>query len=45
MEIDRGSAKCALYADLLNLISDSIYQKIGYMAVYDGIQVNIVLTS
>ena len=33
----RGFTKCVLYTDLLNPTSNSIYQKIGYMAICDSL--------
>ena len=35
--LDNGFTKCVLYTDLLNLTSNSIYQKIGYTAVCDSL--------
>lgn len=35
--LEKGFAKCALYTDLSNPTSNSIYQKIGYSAVCDSL--------
>lgn len=35
--LDRGYGRCALYTDLMNPTSNSIYQKIGYQAVCDSL--------
>ncbi len=35
--LDKGFTKCVLYTDLLNPISNSIYQKIGYNAICDSL--------
>ncbi|MCL2387415.1 MAG: GNAT family N-acetyltransferase [Defluviitaleaceae bacterium] len=40
--LDQGFAKCALYTDLANPTSNSIYQKIGYTAICDSIMLNFV---
>lgn len=37
MALDKGFKRCVLYTDLLNSISNSIYQKIGYKAVCDSL--------
>lgn len=37
MALDKGFTKCVLYTDLLNPISNSIYQKIGYQAICDSL--------
>jgi len=37
MALDKGFSKCVLYTDLLNPISNSIYQKIGYKPVCDSL--------
>ena len=39
--LDRGFTKCALYTDLANPVSNSIYQKIGYVPVCDSLQIAI----
>lgn len=35
--LDKGFTKCVLYTDLLNLTSNNIYQKIGYVPVCDSL--------
>ena len=35
--LDKGFTKCVLYTDLLNPISNSIYQKIGYVPICDSL--------
>lgn len=35
--LDKGYSKCVLYTDLLNPISNSIYQKIGYVPICDSL--------
>ena len=35
--LDQGFTKCILYTDLLNPISNSIYQKIGYQKICDSL--------
>lgn len=37
--LDKGFSKCVLYTDLSNPISNSIYQKIGYVPVCDSLMV------
>jgi predicted GNAT family acetyltransferase len=37
--LDKGFARCALYTDLANPVSNSIYQKIGYMPVCDSLEI------
>jgi len=37
--LDRGFAKCVLYTDLANPISNSIYMKIGYKPICDSIEI------
>ncbi|MCL2181701.1 MAG: hypothetical protein FWB83_11320 [Treponema sp.] len=37
--IEQGYAKCALYTDLANPVSNSIYRKIGYMPVCDVVEI------
>ena len=37
--LKRGFSKCALYTDLTNPISNSIYQKIGYCKVCDSMEI------
>jgi predicted GNAT family acetyltransferase len=37
--LSRGFAKCALYTDLSNPTSNSIYQKIGYRPVCDSLEI------
>ena len=39
LALDKGFAKCVLYTDLVNPTSNSIYQKIGYMAICDSLQI------
>ena len=41
--LDRGYSKCALYTDLANPVSNSIYQKIGYTPICDSLQIAFVL--
>jgi predicted GNAT family acetyltransferase len=38
LALDKGFTKCVLYTDLANPISNSIYQKIGYMPICDSLQ-------
>ncbi|HEY8443439.1 MAG TPA: GNAT family N-acetyltransferase [Clostridia bacterium] len=40
MALDNGYSKCALYTDLANPTSNSIYQKIGYKPVCDSLMLN-----
>jgi len=35
--LEKGFTKCVLYTDLANPISNSIYQKIGYVPVCDSL--------
>ena len=37
--LDRGFAKCVLYTDLANPVSNSIYMKIGYEPICDSIEI------
>jgi hypothetical protein len=37
--LERGFTKCALYTDLANPTSNSIYQKIGYKPVCDSLEI------
>ena len=37
--LERGFAKCVLYTDLANLISNGIYQRIGYKPVCDSLDI------
>jgi len=37
--LEAGYRKCALYTDLANPISNSIYQKIGYTPICDSLQI------
>lgn len=37
-----GYSKCALYTDLANPVSNSIYQKIGYTPICDSLQIAFV---
>ena len=37
--LDRGFTRCALYTDLTNPTSNSIYQKIGYIPVCDSLEI------
>ncbi|MDR0455080.1 MAG: GNAT family N-acetyltransferase [Treponema sp.] len=39
--LERGFAKCVLYTDLANPISNSIYQKIGYTPICDSLMIKI----
>ena len=41
LTLDRGFKKCALYTDLANPISNSIYQKIGYRPVCDSVDLRL----
>ena len=36
LQLDRGKRFCALYTDLANPVSNSIYQKIGYSPLCDS---------
>lgn len=38
LALDKGFTKCVLYTDLANPISNSIYQKIGYIPICDSLQ-------
>jgi len=38
LALDRGYTRCVLYTDLANPTSNSIYQKIGYQAICDSLQ-------
>jgi RimJ/RimL family protein N-acetyltransferase len=40
--LERGFTKCALYTDLANSTSNSIYQKIGYHPVCDSVMLKFV---
>jgi len=40
--LDRGFRKCALYTDLANPTSNSIYQKIGYRPIGDSVNLKFV---
>ncbi|MCL2048869.1 MAG: GNAT family N-acetyltransferase [Defluviitaleaceae bacterium] len=42
LALDKGYTKCVLYTDLENAVSNSIYQKIGYVCVCDSLQVRFV---
>lgn len=37
--LERGYRSCALYTDLANPVSNSIYQKIGYKPICDSVQI------
>jgi len=37
--LERGFTKCALYTDLANPVSNSIYQKIGYRPICDSVEI------
>jgi predicted GNAT family acetyltransferase len=40
--LERGFTKCVLYTDLANPISNSIYQKIGYVPISDSSDIKFV---
>ena len=40
--LERGYSKCALYTDLANPISNSIYQKIGYKPLCDSLEIKFI---
>jgi len=40
MALEKGFSKCVLYTDLANPISNSIYQKIGYVPVCDSVMLS-----
>ena len=40
--LDRGFKKCALYTDLSNPTSNSIYQKIGYVPLCDSVEIKFL---
>jgi len=39
--LDQGFTSCALYTDLANPISNSIYQQIGYRPVCDSVELSL----
>jgi len=39
LALNRGYKKCVLYTDLTNPVSNSIYQKIGYRAICDSLEI------
>jgi predicted GNAT family acetyltransferase len=40
--LERGFTKCVLYTDLANPVSNSIYQKIGYLPISDSSDIKFV---
>jgi len=42
LALDKGFKKCALYTDLSNPTSNSIYQKIGYNPICDSLHLNFI---
>jgi len=41
--LERGYSRCVLYTDLENPVSNSIYQKIGYKAICDSLEIEFVI--
>jgi len=45
MILDRGFNSCALYTDLSNPTSNSIYMKIGYVPICDALEIKFTKPS